>query len=473
MSFHLESDDGTEMRGKHALVLPRIGAEQLRLNGTLSTSLLATYAFVTLAIPGDLVIGFVGGFANLTGLISVLIAGLWLFAFISGSLPTPRGGNPARTAAIALLVAYLASYVAMHVRGPQVEVVPVSDRWILQVLLWVGLTMGASDLLRSRGEVLVVLRWLTYGAAFCGLVAAVQYWFSYDLANWFRTIPIFESVVTTGISDRGALNRVAGTMVHPIELGVVAAMVLPIAIYVAWFDTSASNLRRWVPVALIFLAVPTSISRAGILSLAVSTGVFVLLVSARRRMAILAALPVGLMAIFLLAPGLLRTLATYIGLGTADPSITGRLRDVDVVTRLFEASPLFGHGPGGYPLNEWLDNQYFAAALDLGLVGLSALIAYTFVPAALAWDSAKRSATDESRTLSAALAGALFASAIGFAAFDALSFPSVAALQALLVGMSGACWILRKPTLEPSSTSDRSDGPSQERDSVLTTSRGV
>ena len=84
------------------------------------------------------------------------------------------------------------------------------------------------------------------------MVAALQFWMSMDIAPYLRELPGFSlNFDNAGILDRGALNRVAGTAIDPIELGVVAGMLLPLAIYLAMYDSERSLRSRWAPVALI------------------------------------------------------------------------------------------------------------------------------------------------------------------------------------------------------------------------------
>ena len=58
-------------------------------------------------------------------------------------------------------------------------------------------------------------------------------------------------------------------------------MLLPLAIYLAIYDTERSARRRWAPVGLIALAIPASVSRSAVISVAVALGVLVVLMPAR------------------------------------------------------------------------------------------------------------------------------------------------------------------------------------------------
>ena len=105
-----------------------------------------------------------------------------------------------------------------------------------------------------------------------------------------------------GIVDQEALNRVAGTAIHPIELGVVAGMLLPLAIYLAIFDTDRSARSRWLPVVLIGVAISTSVSRSAIIAAGMALAVLVVLMPARRRLVALGAVPIAVLGAFMSAP---------------------------------------------------------------------------------------------------------------------------------------------------------------------------
>lgn len=428
---------------------------------TFGVPFLSVYAFACVSVPQDIVVPFVGGVGNLAGLMGLTALLLWSFATSLGYHDPRDYRNPARTGALVFVASYFVAYGALHLRGTSGDSVVASDRWILQVMAWLGIVLAASDMLRTQSDVRRVLRWLSYGGAFCGLVAALQYWMNIDLATWFRSVPGLESGVVTGITERGALSRVAGTTAHPIELGVIAAMLLPIAVFVAVrdIDVTKSVVRRWLPVALIGISIPVSISRSGVLSLVVVLGVLLVLLPARQRLGLLLATPVALVAVFVTARGVLRTIANYTAMGDSDPSIQGRLSDLPILERLVEASPLVGRGPGGVDSGSLVtifDNQYFSTLVELGFVGLIGLLAYVLVPVLTALDARRRATDPETQEMATALTASLMAVLAGFAAFDGLYFLTLGAVLALIVGITGA--VFRLAVVRPETPPVRAAG---------------
>ena len=94
-----------------------------------------------------------------------------------------------------------------------------------------GVALVAAECLTSLRDVRRVLRALVWGGAFCGFVAALQFWISLDITPYLRMLPGFTiNFDNPAIVARSGLSRVAGTSITAIELGVVAGMLLPLAI---------------------------------------------------------------------------------------------------------------------------------------------------------------------------------------------------------------------------------------------------
>jgi O-antigen ligase len=89
-----------------------------------------------------------------------------------------------------------------------------------------------------------------------------------------------------------------------------------------------------------------------------------------------------------------------------------------------------------------LDNQYLKTAVELGLVGVVALVVYFLVPFISALIVRRRTGEPELRLLCAALAGAALAAGACSVTFDSLSFPMFSNVYALVIGLIGACWRL-------------------------------
>lgn len=408
--------------------------------------MLQLFALTVMVIPSDTVIKAIGAQGYAAALIGIFAFATFLGATVLGLHDPLRYRHPIKSVLCVLWIAVLISYVVMDHGSLTGAEAAAADRWLIQLAVITGVALVAAECLTSLLDMRRVLRALTWGGAFCGVVAALQFWVSVDIAPYLRELPGFSiNFDNPAIVSRAALNRVTGTSITAIELGVVAGMLLPLAIYLAMYDTDRAPWKRWAPVALIGLAIPTSVSRSGIISVALAVGVFVVLMPPRQRLIALCAAPLAVTAVFMSAHGVISTLATFFGAGTGDDSVKARVFDYPEVERLVQQAPWFGHGGGTY-LPEYpmyiLDNQYLKTAIELGLVGVVALAAYFVVPLISAFVARRHSRDPELRMLCAALAGAALAATVCSLTFDSLSFPMFSNVYALVVGLIGACWRL-------------------------------
>ena len=411
--------------------------------------MLQLYALALLVIPSNTVIAAVGAGGYPASLMGMFAFAALLAAILLGFHDPLRHRHPVRNVLCLLWIASLVSYVLMDRRTLTIAQDAAADRFLIQLAVVTGVALVAAECLTSLQEVRRVLRVLCWGGAFCGVVATLQFWISLDLTPYLRMLPGFsENLELNGINTRAALNRAAGTALTPIELGVAAGMLLPLAVYMAIYDSPRTRWKRWAPVGLIALAIPTSVSRSAILAVVAALLVLVVAMPARQRVVALCAVPAALVAVFMTAPGVISTLTSFFAAGTRDASVATRVDDYPLVERLVREAPWFGSGGGTYlPGNalDILDNQYLKTAIELGLFGLAAFVAFLVLPIVAALAARRRSADPELRLLCGALAGSCLAATVCSFTFDSLSFPMYFNLHALLIGLTGAGCRLAAP----------------------------
>jgi cell division protein FtsW (lipid II flippase) len=408
--------------------------------------ILQLFALTVMVIPSDTVIEAIGAQGYAAALVGMFAFAAFGAATLLGVHHPLRHRHPVRAVLCVVWLSTLVSYVLMDRTTATAQEVTGADRQLIQLIVITGVALVAAECLTSLRDVRRVLRALAWGGAFCGVVAALQFWISLDITQHLRQLPGFSTNFDNpAIIDRAALNRVSGTSITPIELGVVAGMLLPLAIYLGRYDTDRSARKRWAPVALIALAIPASVSRSAIISVGLALAVLVVLMPTRQRLVALCVAPLAIAGVFMSAPGVVGTLTTFFRAGANDDSVMARVYDYPEVERLVYQAPWFGHGGGTYlPENliYILDNQYLKTAIELGLVGLVALAAYFLVPLISALVARRHSLDPELRMLCAALAGATLAAAVCSLTFDSLSFPMFSNVYALVIGLIGACWRL-------------------------------
>jgi O-antigen ligase len=408
--------------------------------------ILQLFALTVMVFPSDAVISAIGAEGYAAALVGMFAFAAFLAATLLGLHNPLRHRHPVRAALCLLWLSVVISYVLMDRATATVEQIAAADRMLMQMAIITGVALVAAECLNSLRDVRRVLRALCWGGAFCGVVAAMQYWISLDITPYLRLLPGFSvNFDNPAIVARAAMNRVSGTSITAIELGVVAGMLLPLAIYLAMYDKERSVRSRWAPVALIALALPTSVSRSAVISIAVAFAVLVVLMPARQRVVALCATPVALAGVFMSAHGVIGTLAAFFGGASNDDSVRARTMDYPTAERLVREAPWFGHGGGTYlPANvlDIFDNEYLKTAVELGLVGVVALLGFFLVPFFAALIARRRSRDPELRLLCAALAGVALAATVCSATFDSLSFPMFSNVHALVIGMIGAAWRL-------------------------------
>ena len=365
---------------------PRMGIDLTRhlLSRSYAVPILQLFALTVMVIPSDTVIKAIGGGGYPAALVGMFAFAAYLTVTLLG-LHNPRGQrHPIRAVLCLLWLSVLASYVLMDRSEATVHQLTGADRQLMQLAVITGVALVAAEFVTSLHDMRRVLRALTWGGAFCGVAAALQFWISLDITPYLRDIPGFSINFDNPANiGRAGLNRVAGTSITAIELGVVAGMLLPLAIYLAIYDADRPARWRWAPVALIALAIPASVSRSGVISLVLAVGTLIVLMPTRQRLVAFCAAPFALTAVFMFAHGVIGTLSSFFGAGASDNSVQARLVDYPEVERLVEQAPWLGHGGGTYlPENPLfiLDNQYLKTAIELGLIGVVVLAAFFLVP---------------------------------------------------------------------------------------------
>lgn len=427
-------------------------------------ALLGVYVVLLFGMPARLVVPQIGAPGTPANLWAVGLLFWWVCARVGGLVP-PGRGSAIRTSMGWLLAAVLVSYVAAMTAGwyappdvrqatdlvydyvpasvPEIRgaMVSAADRGLIAFAGWLGVVLVAIDGVRSRVDIDRTIAMVVNLGVFLAVVGIIQYFTGFDISVVYQ-IPGLAPNADFGAVDARAvslLRRVQATATGAIEYGVVLGGVFPFALHRSIF-AARDSLWRWAPPLAIILAAALSISRSAVLVLGAAAAVLMIgWPSEWRRRAFYVA-PVAVVAVRLVAPGVVGTLrALFLNLGN-DNSITGRTEDYAVVLEVFGEHPWVGRGlftfvPRYYRI---LDNQFLMTLLELGLIGTIAFVAV--------WVSAYRGARSvatgtgdaEQRHLGLALSASLVGIALSFATFDAFTFPMAAGLFFVLVGLAGA-----------------------------------
>lgn len=412
--------------------------------------LLQATALACFVFPANMILGPFGAAGYVAHILALLVMLLWLASVALGLHHTLKFEHPGRIAIAALVIVSCMTYAAMYagISGPStVTTRAAADRWMLLMAASFGIVLMTAETIRTIDSAMILVRVILRGAVFCSIVAVIQFATHVDPMVWIQNMML--GFTNNGgnqpFQERGSFLRVAGSTFHPIELGVIASMLVPLSLWRAMYDGKGQKWMHWAGTCLLIFAIAATVSRSGMVGIATAALVYIPFMPARARQWAVLGFVGAAVALFLAVPGLMATLFGTATAGTADTSITARLQDFPRVEAMVSARPWTGIGPGAYLAPnaiEVLDNQYLKTMVEMGIPGFVALLAYMVVPGAAAWVAALYAKDERLKVFSGALAAACLVAAPSTAAFDSLGFPVVALLYPFCVGLSGAAWLM-------------------------------
>lgn len=308
--------------------------------------------------------------------------------------------------------------------------------------------------IRTRSAIELTTKLLVVGAsvvAFFAMIEQRTHWNIFDRVSVIFPFLRFDQFARE--LEREGVWRALASSEHPIALGVLFVMVIPIA-----FSLARSRSRVWwIPTLMLLIGVLATASRTPIL--AFLTAVLVLVWLRPRDVLRLLPLMIPLALVIKIAvPGSIVTVKNAFfpsgGLieqqstlsRESDPLLAGgRLRQLGPMLRLGSRTPVLGQGLGTRqtgienPLRNApiLDNQWLGFFLDIGLVGI---VGWTLLIGICI-----RRLMDASRTrdgpegwLAAGYAASLASFAVGMFTYDSMSFTQIAFVFWIIVGLSAS-----------------------------------
>ncbi len=404
---------------------------------------LTAYVVLLFAIPSRLTFSPLGGAGSPAAMVGLACLVLWVWYRLSVSTTSAWVAQPVRRAALLFLAALGASVVAALVRPTNADELRSTQLSLLLALGWLGIMLMACDGITSTRRLTVLMHRLAVVAGLFAGLGAVQFFTGQQLTNYIVIPGLRANQALAELASRDGFNRPASTAIHPIEFGMAITALLPICLHVALHAKELGLFRRWAPVAAIAVAVPVSISRSAIVGAVVALVLLVVTWPPRLRAWAIAATGALAVAVFILLPGVIGTLTGLFSGAANDPSALSRTDSYGLAGQFISQAPWFGRGIGTFlPSYRILDNQYLQLTIDAGLVGVGALFGL-FVTAMVCTSLVRRRLTDPAqRDLAQALVASVGSAAVGYALFDAFSFPIFAGLTFLLVGLCGALWRL-------------------------------
>lgn len=394
-----------------------------------------------LGIPSALILKPLGAAGTPADIIAIGLLAWW------AAMRLIRPGGPSRrtTAVHMVFFAFAATMLASYAHGMLRPITGAetssADRGLLAILAWAGMTIGIADGLRTREALERVLRVLMVGGAVVASLGILQFFTGIDLAAHVQ-IPGFVANHPFALQfARSNFRRVSATTMHPIEFGVVLALILPVALHFAVQSKTARQRRRaFVCSCLMIVALPMTVARSAILGLIVGLLVVVPALDRKNRMRALVVAPFLAVLLKLAVPGLLGTVRNLFLHAGQDPSVQNRLGDYVAAGHYIGASPILGRGFFTFlpEMYRTLDNQYMGTLIEAGFLGLAALMGLMIVGMAACAGVRARVTEADTRSLAQALLASMAVALVTFFTFDALAFPMATGVFFIVLGAIGA-----------------------------------
>ena len=309
-----------------------------------------------------------------------LVVLVWIASLLVD--PTVRVRRTPLDAPVALIVAAALGSIAVNFG----RVAPLATAVLKGLTLFLSFIIFfyfVSSVVKDVSGVVLITQFIVAGAGVVAVLAIVEQRTSFSAFDRVQSVlPFLEYQGKTEVGRLGRI-RAHGSADHPIALGVLFAMTMPLGIALARSKSRA----WWLPTIFIVIGVFASASRTPILAMAAAS-VAVLWIRPRDVLSLLPLAIPMLIVIKIAAPGSIAALkgsffpqsgfvAEQSSLA-ADPTLISGRANAGARIKEGMRNPIFGTGLGTRQTGEdnplrnapILDNQWLGFFLDLGLVGI-------------------------------------------------------------------------------------------------------
>jgi hypothetical protein len=404
---------------------------------------LVAYVVLLVGLPSTLIIPQLGGSTTPALLAGLLFLLWWAAGRQIPGLGLATGPQPMRV----LIGFFAASVVASYASGALGDLTSLQtravDRGLIFIFALCGITLLAADGLRTRKQLDAVLTALVIMGTLSAFLGALSFFF-----NWYpiQHLHVPGLQVRGDIAFRGVrsdLPRVAGTAAHPIEFGVMMAMVLPLALREAFRRVGRQRMMAWAAVALIGLGIAVSLSRSAMLGTVCALVILLVSWPPRRRLMFLATVPLYILALKIVKPRMLGTLLHLFTRAASDDSLVHRTNNYRRIGSMMAHHWLVGTGFGSYVptrATEILDNAYLGHLVETGIIGVTALLVLLGGGFLMANSVRRRGVLVDDRDRGAALTASMAVVVPSLFTFDAFGYSMASATVWLLLGCCAAAW---------------------------------
>lgn len=319
--------------------------------------------------------------------------------------------------------------------------------FLLCVLLIVGLV-------RCRGDVIRLCEVLVAGGAFLGLMSCIELYTHYNVFNHVqKVLPFLHPTQAPTEAVRAGHIRVLASSQHPIALGALFVMLIPLAIYLV----RATGRRIWaVAITLCAIGALATASRTAIVMLVVVALVYLCLRPRQTLRAWPALIPMVILVHFAVPGAMGGFYKSFFPKGGliaeqgGAPVGSSRIASLGPGLHVVGLHPLYGVGYGSRILQDEagansfiVDDQWLSTGMETGILGVAAWL-WLFVRFLRPMYHAARADRDADGWLYVGIAASVTAFAVGMLTFDALSFIQTTFMLFFLLGLGCVALSLRE-----------------------------
>lgn len=436
--------------------------------GVDTTTLLTIYLVLRLGVPSQLVVTGLRSVGSPAMLFGLALLVLWAALRVNRS--QGEQSSPVLFAAWAFVLAYCASLVAALLRPISSEELNSAAFGVLTIAGWFGVLALAHDGHDSRDRLQILLNRIVVLGSLLAILGLIQFLTGQAWVDKLEIPGLTRNGTVYGVFVRDQFTRPSGTAIHPIEFGAVLSMVLPLAIVrgLGRLDPGHREERellgRWAPAALIAVTILLSSSRSAWIGMALGIALLLPIMSPRQRVNTGVIMTGSLVGLFVLVPGMLGGAAGLFGGVSSDPSIQSRVDAYAIAEGYISRSPWWGRGLFTFlPRYQIFDNQYLLSLVETGIVGTCALAVLILVVALTGMAAARMD--DPLSAAAVSLTAGCVIGAVELSTFDGFSFPMMAGVWFLMLGLVGSCYRMSRNlapltsvTPHKERTSDRPSG---------------
>ncbi|HUK95987.1 MAG TPA: O-antigen ligase family protein [Gaiellaceae bacterium] len=386
-------------------------------------------------------------------LVALMLAGWVMSLLIDERVTFRRSGFEEPIVLIA--VASLFSELANSQRIATLDVQPEVIKGLMFLGSFFLIFYLVVSVVRTRADVERVLEVLCAGGGVLGIFAVIEYRTHYDAFDHLqRLMPFLTRLWPDGPGlSRGGDVRVIASAQHPIALGALFVILVPLSVYLAM---RPGKRIWWVAAFAVMIGALASVSRTSIVMLA-AVGLVFLWQRPRQTLKAWPLIVPAVLAIQLAVPGALRNVeSSFFPQGglVAQQSANGdqnRLSRWGPTLKEWRRDPLVGEGfstrqPQMHPETTVLDDQWLKSLVETGILGV------------LGWlwlfgrsiGRLSREAREDERGgwLELALAAGVTSFAVGMAFYDAFSFIQVTVILFILLALDASLGLARESESE-------------------------